>query len=403
MRVMHNLRITNEVLMGGNQSAPLGSVESGSVDPPEHPEDKVIPQLAVGKFHGCKSDGRPFDFKTDPCFMLAMRCEHGWALLDSSYSHRRSASMAVKTGRDEMRLVLNPIIFSESARRDELEVTAGAQDDSDYGGAWVRCSTNSAAVTLLFHEGGAERKKPMELQTKVLRWNHEGVVLVFKFRPDKEHKQYFKTYRAKLRFMRVGHPAVAPLAAMFEAATAGELHRKCEYKPQFWSDEVLGVAAPWVRPLRSPVSEYVHHAARYLHNQSYDLAKLEKELLSQASSTDKWFSKDDVERVMGPLLEPKAAATSLVTTGADSAAGASSPPPAAPFDFGITPQSNVAADLFSATQLADAQAAAAQRASEGFDASGKPGGPFTERAPPPGHLFGGYLKGCTGVVWTPET
>ena len=198
-------------------------------------------------------------------------------------------------------------------------------------------------------------------------------MLVFKFRPDKEHKQYFKTARPTA-FMRVGHPAVAPLAAMFEAATAGELHRKCEYKPQFWSDEVLGVAAPWVRPLRSPVSEYVHHAARYLHNQSYDLAKLEKELLSQASSTDKWFSKDDVERVMGPLLERRGPPTTGQTC-----SRASSPPPAAPSTLRSRPR----ATLPQTSSLRPSSRTRKQRRRSGigrFCAPGKPGGPFTERA-----------------------
>ena len=94
---------------------------------------------------------------------------------------------------------------------------------------------------------------------------------------------------------------------------------------------------------------------------------------------------------------PAPSGSPAAATSADAAASAAPPS----FDFDVTPQSNVGPDLFSATEHADAQAAAAHRAQDGYDASGNPGGPFTEAKPPPGHVFGGYLKGCTGVVWTP--
>lgn len=49
--------------------------------------------------------------------------------------------------------------------------------------------------------------------------------------------------------------------------------------------------------------------------------------------------------------------------------------------------------------LEAAAACAAERAAGGFDAEGRPGGPYTSAQPPPGRCFAGYLKGCTGAVW----
>jgi hypothetical protein len=43
--------------------------------------------------------------------------------------------------------------------------------------------------------------------------------------------------------------------------------------------------------------------------------------------------------------------------------------------------------------------AAAWMHPEGFDANGKPGGPYSAEQPPPGKSFVGYLTGCTGIVW----
>jgi len=41
----------------------------------------------------------------------------------------------------------------------------------------------------------------------------------------------------------------------------------------------------------------------------------------------------------------------------------------------------------------------ASRLAAGFAADGSVGGPFSKTSPPPRMKFGGYLKGCTGVVW----
>ena len=71
------------------------------------------------------------------------------------------------------------------------------------------------------------------------------------------------------------------------------------------------------------------------------------------------------------------------------------------FDFALDPaamsncnESDVGADF-----LADAEAAAEERRKQGYDAQGRLGGEFNERNPPPGKLFDGYHKGCTGITW----
>ena len=57
--------------------------------------------------------------------------------------------------------------------------------------------------------------------------------------------------------------------------------------------------------------------------------------------------------------------------------------------------------MLSMGQLSAAQEAAAERALRGYDAAGRPGGPYSAQQPPPGMEFGGYLKGCVGIVWMP--
>ena len=69
-------------------------------------------------------------------------------------------------------------------------------------------------------------------------------------------------------------------------------------------------------------------------------------------------------------------------------------------DLVIGPQSNVGS-LFAEDQLRDTHIAADQRARDGYDANGRLGGPYTQHSPPPGLIFGGYLKGCTGITWVP--
>mmetsp|Transcript_16695 Transcript_16695/g.25094 ORF Transcript_16695/g.25094 Transcript_16695/m.25094 type:complete len:139 (+) Transcript_16695:28-444(+) len=49
--------------------------------------------------------------------------------------------------------------------------------------------------------------------------------------------------------------------------------------------------------------------------------------------------------------------------------------------------------------IESACAAARERLAAGFDASGAPGGNYSEHNPPPGMVFSGYLKGNTGIVW----
>lgn len=71
-------------------------------------------------------------------------------------------------------------------------------------------------------------------------------------------------------------------------------------------------------------------------------------------------------------------------------------------DLQVAAQSNVCPGDLSPLQLATAQEAAAQRSSEGYDAQGMPGGPYTVEQPPAGQVFGGYLKGCSGIVWRPS-
>lgn len=39
------------------------------------------------------------------------------------------------------------------------------------------------------------------------------------------------------------------------------------------------------------------------------------------------------------------------------------------------------------------------RRTSGYNADGSCGGVYSEHSPPPGKAFGGYLKGCTGIVW----
>ena len=73
-----------------------------------------------------------------------------------------------------------------------------------------------------------------------------------------------------------------------------------------------------------------------------------------------------------------------------------------PWDGALTtPLSNVCPGMLSMEQLTAAQEAAAERALRGYDAAGRPGGRYSAQQPPPGMEFGGYLKGCVGVVWMP--
>ena len=74
----------------------------------------------------------------------------------------------------------------------------------------------------------------------------------------------------------------------------------------------------------------------------------------------------------------------------------------APPDLAIGLQSNVGSLFAEDKFLRGARMAADQRARDGYDADGRPGGPYTSRSPPPGLAFGGYLKGCTGITWVPE-
>ena len=49
-----------------------------------------------------------------------------------------------------------------------------------------------------------------------------------------------------------------------------------------------------------------------------------------------------------------------------------------------------------------AQEEAEKRRQRGYDTDGNINGQYNETSPPPGMRFGGYLKGCMGVVWKPE-
>lgn len=76
------------------------------------------------------------------------------------------------------------------------------------------------------------------------------------------------------------------------------------------------------------------------------------------------------------------------------------------FNFEITQTSNVAPDPEQICQVqldddffAKADAEAAERRKQGYDIDGKLGGQFSEKNPPPGMVFSGYLKGCMGIVW----
>ena len=77
-------------------------------------------------------------------------------------------------------------------------------------------------------------------------------------------------------------------------------------------------------------------------------------------------------------------------------------PPEIDFDDAMM-MSNVGPDVLLASPGFAAAAAqgAASRLAAGFAADGSVGGPFSQTSPPPGLQFGGYLKGCTGVVWEP--
>ena len=61
--------------------------------------------------------------------------------------------------------------------------------------------------------------------------------------------------------------------------------------------------------------------------------------------------------------------------------------------------SNCVEDDVGAAFLEEAAAATEARRARGFDAAGRLGGQFSESNPPPGKVFGGYHKGCTGVNW----
>lgn len=73
---------------------------------------------------------------------------------------------------------------------------------------------------------------------------------------------------------------------------------------------------------------------------------------------------------------------------------------AADLDLAVTAQSNVG-DILPPDAVASALTASASRAEAGYDLEGRPGGPFTKESPPPGLVFSGYQKGCTGIVWMP--
>lgn len=78
---------------------------------------------------------------------------------------------------------------------------------------------------------------------------------------------------------------------------------------------------------------------------------------------------------------------------------------AATNDFSIDPtMSNITPGVISAMPgFAEAAAqGAADRLAQGFAADGSLGGPFSENNPPEGRVFGGYLKGNTGIVWDPK-
>ena len=65
----------------------------------------------------------------------------------------------------------------------------------------------------------------------------------------------------------------------------------------------------------------------------------------------------------------------------------------------VGPVSNVSPGMLSAEEQVHVARAADERIAAGFDADGHPGGPFSEKNPPPGKLFGGYAKGASGVTW----
>ena len=85
---------------------------------------------------------------------------------------------------------------------------------------------------------------------------------------------------------------------------------------------------------------------------------------------------------------------------ADVASGSSTPAYTMADTFEISEElmSNVGSEAGS-DFLEQAQAAAAERAAQGYDEEGSCGGPFTEHNPPPGKAFESYKKGCIGINW----
>ena len=65
----------------------------------------------------------------------------------------------------------------------------------------------------------------------------------------------------------------------------------------------------------------------------------------------------------------------------------------------VGPVSNNAAPGGPLSEKAELAAAEARIDADGFDADGRPGGPYSAAAPPPGKVFGGFQKGATDVTW----